>query len=164
MSDFLYEAMQLDLELPESKLKHLDEYLIQTESLTIAEAKELLKLTLLELQSIQNSLADRVKGRYDKMNKIAAKFKTKKEANAYIKAETKNIQDWANRLRKVADTGAGSKMDKIKLALTRVGRGSVGTKLSKTKIGAIAAGAALTAGGGYAGYKALKNRKAKATA
>lgn len=170
MSVFLNEAV--GMELTESHLDLLDEYLILAEGVTVDEAKHFIKIAILEERSDVSTLnarkAERVKSLNKKYaalekvvkadKKLTAAAKTRK-LNVLARAFNKEmdvINKWVDRASKLVSKNKKGIINKVKLGAMKM--------KPRTKIGAgLAVGAAGIAGiGGYAAYRAKKKAAAQA--
>ena len=174
MSNLVYEAFMVERKAMELKLPYLDEYLIESGSIEVGEAKELIRLVfeayhlseeaisgqymtnMRDLDRAEDLALRKVKGNSAEIAKIEKSF---------LKKRTKLTKDF-NKAKSLGKISKMDKLTKLKMyarnkqfkfkALPKAGKAGV--------VGAGVAAAGLAAAGGYAGYKALKNKQAKAAA
>ena len=161
MSNILMETLTLEGTLPESKLNYLEEYLVVTDTLTIEEAKRLIKIAHTEAKLFAVLIESAIENKIIKMKSDAAHMVdsgkwTRGEAQAYISRQTKAI----NASGKYA--GMGNKVALAKKVGNIKARFGALSKLGKA--GVIAGGVATAGGLGYGAYRLNKQRQAKAAA
>jgi hypothetical protein len=167
--DMLTESILLDYAPKDNKLEFLEEYLIVTPSITLQEAKSLIKLIHEMGVDAAEQVNVKAEAKVGVLKRTYAKMvKAAKSAGTYTAEKAKALKDWlAGKIKAVWEWAKRMK-DAIKGGAKK-SAGYVATKYKagvslakahpKSAIGlGIAAGAA-AAGGGYVAYKKYKEKK-----
>jgi hypothetical protein len=176
MKNLLFETVILtEIGLKENKLEYLEEYLIVSPSITIQEGRALItdiiteaKLSMAELKLQADKLRKAAKVQYDNMIAKAQGVPAKiAAAKAWFSKKMASIAKWFNSMKDGIKSQAQKAAGLVKTAVKKSGEAAggagkaikavAGTKAGK--IGAAGLAGVALAGGGYAAYRAAKNKK-----
>jgi len=149
----------------ENKLEFLEEYLIVVPTITLREAKSLIKMiredydaNMAAVQKEAMVKRNWIQKKYDKMVEAAKGLPAKlKAAKEWFKAQMAKLGAWVKKAKEVVKNAAKKSGGVVKTKY------QAGVKLAKsypkTAVGLAAAAVAAGAGGGYLAYKKRKEGK-----